>query len=53
MSCHRQRIDAVVLDLRMPEIDDRSVLQQLHHCTRPCQSSCLVDTAQKKLRKSC
>jgi DNA-binding NtrC family response regulator len=30
MSCHRQRIDAVVLDLRMPEIDGRSVLQQLH-----------------------
>jgi CheY-like chemotaxis protein len=29
MLCHRQRIDAVVLDLRMPEIDGRSVLQQL------------------------
>jgi len=28
--CHRQRIDAVVLDLRMPEMDGRSVLQQLH-----------------------
>lgn len=27
--CHRQRIDAVVLDLRMPEMDGRSVLQQL------------------------
>ena len=27
--CHRQHIDAVVLDLRMPEIDGRSVLQQL------------------------
>ena len=29
MSCHRQQPDAVVLDLRMPEIDGRSVLQQL------------------------
>jgi len=29
MFCHRQQIDAVVLDLRMPEIDGRSVLQQL------------------------
>ncbi len=29
MSCHRQHIDAVVLDLRMPELDGRSVLQQL------------------------
>jgi CheY-like chemotaxis protein len=29
MVCHRQQIDAVVLDLRMPEIDGRSVLQQL------------------------
>ena len=28
-SCHRQQPDAVVLDLRMPEIDGRSVLQQL------------------------
>ena len=27
--CHRQQIDAVVLDLRMPEMDGRSVLQQL------------------------
>ena len=27
--CHRQQIDGVVLDLRMPEIDGRSVLQQL------------------------
>jgi CheY-like chemotaxis protein len=29
MVCHRQHPDAVVLDLRMPEIDGRSVLQQL------------------------
>ena len=29
MVCHRQHVDAVVLDLRMPEIDGRSVLQQL------------------------
>jgi CheY-like chemotaxis protein len=29
MLCHRQPPDAVVLDLRMPEIDGRSVLQQL------------------------
>ena len=29
MACHRQHIDGVVLDLRMPEIDGRSVLQQL------------------------
>jgi CheY-like chemotaxis protein len=29
MSCHRQQPDAVVLDLRMPELDGRSVLQQL------------------------
>lgn len=28
--CHRQQIDAVVLDLRMPDPDGRSVLQQLH-----------------------
>jgi CheY-like chemotaxis protein len=27
--CHRQHIDAVVLDLRMPEMDGRTVLQQL------------------------
>jgi CheY-like chemotaxis protein len=27
--CHRQHPDAVVLDLRMPELDGRSVLQQL------------------------
>ena len=27
--CHRQHLDAVVLDLHMPEIDGRSVLQQL------------------------
>jgi CheY-like chemotaxis protein len=27
--CHRQQIDAIVLDLRMPEMDGRSVLQQL------------------------
>jgi two-component system, OmpR family, response regulator len=27
--CHRQDPDAVVLDLRMPEIDGRSVLRQL------------------------
>ena len=27
--CHREQIDAVVLDLRMPEMDGRSVLQQL------------------------
>jgi CheY-like chemotaxis protein len=27
--CHREHVDAVVLDLRMPEIDGRSVLQQL------------------------
>lgn len=27
--CHRQNPDAVVLDLRMPEIDGRSVLGQL------------------------
>jgi len=26
--CHRQQVDAVVLDLRMPEMDGRSVLQQ-------------------------
>jgi DNA-binding response OmpR family regulator len=31
MFCHRQQPDAVVLDLCMPEIDGRSVLQQL--CT--------------------
>ncbi len=29
MLCHRQDPDAVVLDLRMPEIDGRSVLRQL------------------------
>lgn len=29
MLCHRQDPDAVVLDLRMPDIDGRSVLQQL------------------------
>ena len=29
MLCHRQHPDAIVLDLRMPEIDGRSVLQQL------------------------
>ncbi len=29
MLCHRQHPDAVVLDLRMPEMDGRSVLQQL------------------------
>ena len=29
MLCHRQPPDAVVLDLRMPEMDGRSVLQQL------------------------
>ena len=29
MLCHRQDPDAVVLDLRMPEMDGRSVLQQL------------------------
>jgi CheY-like chemotaxis protein len=29
MSCHRHHPDAVVLDLRMPGIDGRSVLQQL------------------------
>jgi CheY-like chemotaxis protein len=29
MLCHRQDPDAVVLDLRMPELDGRSVLQQL------------------------
>ena len=29
MSCHRHHPDAVVLDLRMPELDGRSVLQQL------------------------
>jgi CheY-like chemotaxis protein len=29
MLCHRQPPDAVVLDLRMPELDGRSVLQQL------------------------
>lgn len=29
MLCHRQVPDAVVLDLRMPDIDGRSVLQQL------------------------
>ncbi|HET9606513.1 MAG TPA: response regulator [Nitrospira sp.] len=29
MLCHRQPPDAVVLDLRMPEIDGRNVLQQL------------------------
>ncbi len=29
MSCHRERPDAIVLDLRMPELDGRSVLQQL------------------------
>jgi CheY-like chemotaxis protein len=28
-ACHRQQIDAIVLDLRMPEMDGRSVLQQL------------------------
>jgi CheY-like chemotaxis protein len=27
--CHRQQVDAVVLDLRMPEMDGRTVLQQL------------------------
>jgi CheY-like chemotaxis protein len=29
MSCHREHPDAIVLDLRMPELDGRSVLQQL------------------------
>ena len=29
MFCHRQQPDAVVLDLCMPELDGRSVLQQL------------------------
>jgi DNA-binding NtrC family response regulator len=29
MLCHRHHIDAVVLDLHMPEPDGRSVLQQL------------------------
>ena len=29
MVCHRQHPDAIVLDLRMPEMDGRSVLQQL------------------------
>ena len=29
MVCHRQHPDAVVLDLHMPELDGRSVLQQL------------------------
>ena len=29
MLCHRESPDAVVLDLRMPELDGRSVLQQL------------------------
>ena len=29
MICHRKEPDAVVLDLRMPELDGRSVLQQL------------------------
>src|SRR5262245_35619463 len=29
MLCHRQDPDAVVLDLRMPKMDGRSVLQQL------------------------
>ena len=29
MICHRQEPDAVVLDLRMPELDGSSVLQQL------------------------
>jgi|SRR5690242_16388619 len=29
MLCHRQDPDAVVLDLRMPELDGHSVLQQL------------------------
>ena len=29
MLCHRQTPDAVLLDLHMPEIDGRSVLEQL------------------------
>jgi CheY-like chemotaxis protein len=29
MSCHRHHPDGVVLDLRMPEMDGRSLLQQL------------------------
>jgi len=37
MLCHRQTPDAVVLDLNMPGIDGRSILQQLRilHSTLP------------------
>jgi CheY-like chemotaxis protein len=53
MLCHRQGPDAVVLDLRMPELDGRSVLLQLRTLYPSLPVVVLVDTAQNKLSKRC
>ena len=64
MLCHRQDPDAVVLDLRMPEIDGRSVLRQLRtlqpslpvvvfsgHCTQEVEQEVLDQGATAFIQK--
>lgn len=65
MLCHRQHPDAVVLDLRMPEMDGRSVLQQLRtlhpslpvvvfsgHCTEEVEQEVLNCGATAFIKKA-